>query len=104
VAGTPAEAATDVVLLSALGSDQAVREVILDGGVLDAMKRGTVHANHATISVSLTKELATAHAKRGIDYVAAPNSGRPNVAAAGKLNILVVLAVGDAQMPRLDQF
>lgn len=88
VAATPAEAATGEALLSALGSDEAVREVILDGGVLDAMTRDTVHANHATISVSLTKELAAAHAKRGIGYVAAPMFGRPDVAAAGKLNIL----------------
>jgi 3-hydroxyisobutyrate dehydrogenase-like beta-hydroxyacid dehydrogenase len=88
VADTPAEAATDDMLLSALGSDQAVREVILGAGVLDAMKRGTVHANHATISVSLTKQLAAAHTGRGIDYVAAPMFGRPDVAAAGKLNIL----------------
>jgi 3-hydroxyisobutyrate dehydrogenase-like beta-hydroxyacid dehydrogenase len=33
-------------------------------------------------------ELATAHAERGIDYVAAPIFGRPEAAAAGKLNIL----------------
>jgi 3-hydroxyisobutyrate dehydrogenase-like beta-hydroxyacid dehydrogenase len=88
VASTPAKAATDEMLLSALGSDHAVREVILGAGVLDAMKRGTVHANHATISVSLTKELAAAHAEHGIDYVVAPMFGRPDVAAAGKLNIL----------------
>jgi 3-hydroxyisobutyrate dehydrogenase-like beta-hydroxyacid dehydrogenase len=93
VADTPAKAAADEVLLSALGSDQAVREVILGAGVLDAMKPGTVHVNHATISVSLTKELAAAHARRGVDYVAAPMFGRPDVAAAGKLNIL---AAGEA--------
>ncbi len=49
VASTPEGAATGDVLLSALGNDQAVREVILHSGLLDAMGRGTVHANHATI-------------------------------------------------------
>jgi 3-hydroxyisobutyrate dehydrogenase-like beta-hydroxyacid dehydrogenase len=53
------------------------------------MDPGTVHVNHATISVALAKQLADEHTKRGIGYVAAPVFGRPDVAAAGKLNILV---------------
>jgi 3-hydroxyisobutyrate dehydrogenase-like beta-hydroxyacid dehydrogenase len=65
VVSTPEGAATGDVLLSALANDQTVREVILDGGLLDAMGRGTVHANHATISVEMVKQLATAHAERG---------------------------------------
>jgi 3-hydroxyisobutyrate dehydrogenase-like beta-hydroxyacid dehydrogenase len=76
------------VLHSMLANDEAVREVILDGGLLDAMDPGTVHVNHATISVALARELAAEHAKRGLDYVAAPVFGRPDMAAAGKLNIL----------------
>jgi 3-hydroxyisobutyrate dehydrogenase-like beta-hydroxyacid dehydrogenase len=88
VAKTPAEAAQGDALLSMLANDAAVRAVILDGGVLDAMPRGAVHANHATVSVALAKELARAHARRGVAYVAAPVFGRPDVAAAGKLNIL----------------
>jgi 3-hydroxyisobutyrate dehydrogenase-like beta-hydroxyacid dehydrogenase len=88
VASTPEGAATGDVLLSALANDQAVREVILGGGLLEVMGRGMVHANHATISVELVKQLAAAHAERGIDYIAAPMFGRPEVAAAGKLNIL----------------
>jgi len=47
------KAATDEMLLSALGSDHAVARGDPRGpGVLDAMKRGSVHVNHATISVS----------------------------------------------------
>lgn len=89
VAKTPDRAAQGEVLCSMLANDQAVREVILDGGLLDAMDRGTVHVNHATISVSLARELAEAHASRGLDYVAAPVFGRPDAAAAAALNILV---------------
>jgi 3-hydroxyisobutyrate dehydrogenase-like beta-hydroxyacid dehydrogenase len=74
-----------------LANDQAVREVFLDGGLLDAMDRGTVHVNHATISVALAlaQELAAQHEQRGLEYVAAPVFGRPDMAAAAKLNILV---------------
>jgi len=89
VAKDAAEAARGDAVLSMLANDAAVRAVILDGGVLDAMAPGTVHVNHATVSVALARELAQAHAAHGAEYVAAPVFGRPDVAAAGKLNILV---------------
>ncbi|OOG47200.1 oxidoreductase [Rhodanobacter sp. C06] len=89
VAKDAAEAARGDAVLSMLANDTAVRAVIFDGGVLDAMAPGTVHANHATVSVALARELAQAHAAHGVEYVAAPVFGRPDVAAAGKLNILV---------------
>ena len=89
VARTADRAAQGDVLCSMLANDKAVREVFLDGGLLDAMDRGTVHVNHSTISVALAKELADEHGKRGLDYVAAPVFGRPDMAAAAKLNILV---------------
>ncbi|SFS02017.1 3-hydroxyisobutyrate dehydrogenase [Dyella sp. OK004] len=89
LARTPDRAAQGDVLFSMLANDRAVREVILDSGLLDAMDRGAVHVNHATVSVALAKELAAAHAERGLDYLAAPVFGRPDVAAAGKLNIVV---------------
>jgi len=86
---TPDRAAQGDVLHSMLANDQAVREVFLEGGLLDAMDPGTVHVNHATISVALARQLAQEHAKRGLSYVAAPVFGRPDVAASGKLNMLV---------------
>lgn len=86
---TPDRAAQGEVLHSMLANDQAVRDVFFDGGLLDAMDPGTVHVNHATISVALARQLAEEHGKRGHGYVAAPVFGRPDVAAAGKLNILV---------------
>lgn len=82
-------AAQGDVLFSMLANDQAVREVFFEGGLLDGMDRGTVHVNHATISVALARELAAEHVRRGLGYVAAPVFGRPDAAAAGKLNILV---------------
>ncbi|RAN82140.1 oxidoreductase [Bacillus sp. SRB_336] len=88
-ASTADRAAQGEVLCSMLANDQAVREVFLDGGLLDAMDRGTVHVNHATISVALAQELSGEHEKRGLQYVAAPVFGRPDIAAAATLNILV---------------
>ncbi|HET6803864.1 MAG TPA: NAD(P)-dependent oxidoreductase [Frateuria sp.] len=89
VARSPGRAVQGQVVHSMLANDQAVREVFLDGAVLDEMDRGTVHVNHATISVALARELAEAHAQRGLGYVAAPVFGRPDMAAAAKLNIVV---------------
>ncbi len=88
VANTADRAAQGEVLFSMLANDQAVRSVFFDDGLLDGMDKGIVHVNHATISVALAREMAHAHASRGLDYVAAPVFGRPDVAAAGKLNIL----------------
>lgn len=88
VASTPERAVLGEAVCSMLANDQAVRAVFLDGGLLDAMDPGTVHVNHATISVALAQELAEAHAARGIDYVAAPVFGRPDAAAAARLQIV----------------
>ncbi|KLD63683.1 NAD(P)-dependent oxidoreductase [Dyella japonica] len=89
VVKTADRAAQGEVLFSMLANDQAVRSVFVDGRLLDGMDQGTVHVNHATISVALAREMAQEHAQRGLDYLAAPVFGRPDVAAAGKLNILV---------------
>lgn len=88
VARTADRAVLGDAVCSMLANDQAVRTVFLDSGLLDAMDPGTVHVNHATISVALARELAQAHAARGLDYVAAPVFGRPDAAAAAKLNIV----------------
>ncbi|MGA0588131.1 NAD(P)-dependent oxidoreductase [Dyella sp. KRB-257] len=88
VARTADRAVLGEVVCSMLANDQAVRAVFLDSGLLDAMDPGTVHVNHATISVALARELAEAHAARGIDYVAAPVFGRPDAAAAARLQIV----------------
>ncbi|MFT4069068.1 NAD(P)-dependent oxidoreductase [Paraburkholderia sp.] len=87
VVATPAEAFAGDAVLSMLADDNALREVIT-ATLLEHAPRGLIHANMATISVALAEELATAHASRGVHYVAAPVLGRPDVAAAGKLTIV----------------
>jgi 3-hydroxyisobutyrate dehydrogenase-like beta-hydroxyacid dehydrogenase len=87
-----------------LADDAAARAVVLDGGVLDAMRPGSVHLNMATVSVSFAHEMASRHGERGVGYVAAPVLGRVDVAAAGKLNIVAAGAgeLIDRVQPLLD--
>jgi 3-hydroxyisobutyrate dehydrogenase-like beta-hydroxyacid dehydrogenase len=93
IATEPAAAAQGEVLMSMLADDDAYRSVLLGAGVLERAARGLIHVNLATVSVALAQELARLHREHGIAYVAAPVFGRPEVAAAAKLNILVA---GDA--------
>lgn len=90
----PAQAFAADVVFSMLADDKALRAVLLDSGLLKQLKGPLIHVNMATIAVAFADELAGLHAAQGVDYIAAPVMGRPNVAAAGKLNII---AAGSAQ-------
>lgn len=76
------------IVLSMLAHDQAVKDVLLDSGVLTRARKGVVHVNLATISTALAGELAALHAELGLGYVSSPVFGRPPVAQAGGLNVL----------------
>jgi 3-hydroxyisobutyrate dehydrogenase-like beta-hydroxyacid dehydrogenase len=88
-ADTLADAFQCEVVISMLSDDQAVREAILDSGVLEQAGKGVVHLSASTISVALGQELEQAHARAGVGFLSSPVMGRPNVAAAGQLNLLV---------------
>jgi 3-hydroxyisobutyrate dehydrogenase-like beta-hydroxyacid dehydrogenase len=88
VVGSPDEAFAGDAVFSMLADDAALRAVFVDSGLLKRAPKGIVHVNMATISVALGEELARLHADHGVAYVAAPVLGRPDVAAAGKLNIV----------------
>jgi len=77
------------IIFSMLADDDAVREVFLARGLLDAAPAGAVHVNMATISVRLASALVQEHRSRGLGYVAAPVFGRPEAAAAAQLHIVV---------------
>lgn len=87
-AATPAEACEADVVFAMLADDQALREVLLDSGLLERLPPTVILVNMATISVAFAAELAQRAQARGIAYVAAPVLGRPDAAAAAKLNIL----------------
>jgi len=94
VAATPREAFQGDAVISILADDETVYDVIVKQA-LPAATKPAVHINMATISVACAKQLIALHAQEGISYVAAPVLGRPEVAAAGKLEIL---AAGDGGM------
>jgi 3-hydroxyisobutyrate dehydrogenase-like beta-hydroxyacid dehydrogenase len=96
--------ASDVVI-SMLANDEAVESVVFGaGGMLESLPKEAIHVSCSTISVSLSKRLATAHESAGQHYLAAPVFGRPEAAAAAKLFVVVggALAVIKSCMPLLD--
>jgi 3-hydroxyisobutyrate dehydrogenase-like beta-hydroxyacid dehydrogenase len=86
-ASTAREAFSGDAVFSMLADDAAVRAVIEP--LLDGAPKGLVHVNMATISVALARDLAARHQDQGLEYVAAPVFGRPELAATGKLTIVV---------------
>ena len=90
-AGTPAEAELGADAVITMLFDDAANEDVLFGpnGLMDALEPGALHISCSTISVALSEKLTAEHARRGHRFVAAPVFGRPNVAEAGKLWIVM---------------
>lgn len=84
----PAQAFAVDVVFSMLADDKALREVLLESGLLNTLKAPLIHVNMATIAVAFADDLTARHEEKGVRYIAAPVLGRPNVAATGDLNIL----------------
>lgn len=90
VAQSPADAAKGAeMVITMLADDAAVEEVTLGPqGFLPVLAEGAVHISMSTISLATVRRLAAAHASAGRGYLAAPVFGRPDAAAAGKLNVV----------------
>ncbi|TCM18098.1 3-hydroxyisobutyrate dehydrogenase-like beta-hydroxyacid dehydrogenase [Novosphingobium sp. PhB165] len=86
---TPAEAFAGDVVLTMLSEDGAIRDVLLDSGVLDSAPKSVTHLVCSTISVAFARELVERHEAAGVGYLSAPVLGRPDVAAAGQLNVIL---------------
>ena len=84
--------ASDIVF-SMLANDAAV-DAAFDAPSLDAAS-GKLHVNMATLSLKTSRDLLDRHTAAGAGYISAPVLGRPNVAAAGQLNIV---AAGSAEL------
>ena len=87
-AGSLAEAFAAGPVLSMLSNDEAVDRVF-SADALAALGGSGVHVNMATVSLAAAGAAAERHGAAGIGYLAAPVLGRPPVAQAGALNILV---------------
>ena len=95
VANSPSEVSKSGVVMTMLADDPAVERTTLgDGGFIDTLAGGGVHASFSTISTALSRKLTAAHAARGQSFVASPVFGRPDAAEAARL---VVVAAGPAE-------
>lgn len=96
----PADALAAEVSFSMLANDEAANAVLSAESI---GSRG-IHVNMASISPALADELEKRCGEAGVTYVAAPVLGRPNVAAAGNLNILAAgpASAIDSVSPYLD--
>lgn len=88
-AGDPAQAFDVELVISMLADDDSTRAVLIDSGALASAKAGLIHLSMATLSTAFVGELVELHRAQGVEFIAAPVFGRTDVAAAGKLNILV---------------
>ncbi len=92
VAENPAALARQVeVLITMLSDDTALRQVLFQEGVLEALKPGAIHLSMSTVSVAVAQELTRKHQEAGHTFISAPVFGRPE-AAANKA--LLVVAAG----------
>ena len=88
---TPAKAAAEASLCFSMVSDTPdVKEVVLGtDGFAEGASRGDVVVDMSTISPELTREIADALSKQGIEMLDAPVSGGEQGAIEGKLSIMV---------------
>ncbi|WP_404429448.1 NAD(P)-dependent oxidoreductase [Microbacterium lacus] len=75
------------VSFSMLADDRAADAVLSLQNLGESGVR-RIHVNMASISTAMADTLSERFAAAGIDYISAPVLGRPEVAAAGKLNVL----------------
>jgi len=88
-AASVTDACRGEAVITMLADDRAVESVVFgDEGVIRCLNAGAIHISMSTISVGLSETLASAHAKAGQRFVAAPVFGRPDAAAAAKLFIV----------------
>jgi 3-hydroxyisobutyrate dehydrogenase len=79
----------DIVLMC-LPNDQIVTEIVAgEGGLLQALRPGTVIVDHSTVSPYTTQALQAKAQAYGVHYLDAPISGGPMGAEAGTLAIMV---------------
>ena len=96
-----ADACTGEAVITMLADDAALREVALgDEGIVEELRRGSMHISMSTASVELTRRLTEVHEEAAQKFVAAPVFGRPEMAAAAKL---FIVAAGSAEALRMCQ-
>src|SRR5262249_7136575 len=94
------------LVVSMLADDRAALEVVpghdrlgLDG-LATGLTPGAIHLSMSTISPATASRLASAHARAGQGYVAAPVFGNPDAAKARQLFIVAAGAVTEVERCR----
>ena len=83
-----AVAGADVVFTMPM-DDVSLEQMLYHDGALESLRRGAIHVSLSTLSVAMSKKLTDEHARRGQHFVAAPVFGRPHIAKAGKLWVVM---------------
>jgi 3-hydroxyisobutyrate dehydrogenase len=101
-AASPADAAIDAdAVVTMVADDEASRAVWLGkDGASATMKAGTLAIECSTVSHAHALDLARALRGRGLVYIDCPVTGLPDVAAAGKLTLLVGAEPADLEKAR----
>jgi len=96
LAPTPAAAAAAAdVVVTMLADDAALDAAVFgEDGLLAGMPPNALHVSMSTIAVATADRIGAAHRSHGQRFVCAPVFGRPEAAAAAKLNIV---AAGPAE-------
>ena len=112
IAASPQDAVANAKIAFTMLADDTATEAVLFGntepggdhqgfrpGFLDTLPPGAIHVTLSTISVALARRITAAHQERGQHHVGAPVFGRPTVAEAGKL--WIVVAGADEQLAQV---
>lgn len=90
-ADSPADLASKCdILITMVSNDNALKE-IAEGpsGIFHSEKKPMIHISMSTISPELSASLEVRHREKGISFLAAPVTGRPERAQAGSLWIFL---------------
>lgn len=78
------------IVITIVSDDAALKEITTGpGGLLQHLRPGSIHISLSTILPQTAGELAALHQEKGQHYLASPVFGRPEAAAARKLNFVV---------------
>lgn len=81
-------ASCDVVITSLPDDNALAAATTGPQGLLDVLATGAIHISMSTVSPSLSRRLAAAHAARGQGFVSAPILGNPDMARAAGVFVL----------------
>ena len=85
----PAALAPADIVVTMLTDGRAVRSVVVESGLLEQLRRGSVLLEMSTIGPAAVAELAAAAAPHAVDVVDAPVSGSVSVAESAQLFSMV---------------